>query len=235
MFYYRLVMQQRFEFVSADLERWRTALQPSLVRVEHPPVRSPIGALVKSLISSRTLDPVSLAAYRRLCRRFPSPQQLARAAPAAIRRTIAEVTFAERKAVQLAECMARIEREHADFDLAFLGNMPLNDALAWLERLPGVARKVAAATLNGSWLRRPVFIVDTHVQRVMQRLGFVDPHADIRTISEQVTAGAPDWSGDDFLWFHVATKRLGQLVCRPEAPHCLHCPLAFACPSAGRV
>ncbi|WP_442680382.1 endonuclease III domain-containing protein [Sphingomonas sp. ASY06-1R] len=119
--------------------------------------------------------------------------------------------------------------------LDFLGEVPLKDALAWLEQLPGVARKVSAATLNGSTLRRPVFIVDTHVQRVLQRLGFVGAHADIQAVSEQVTAGAPDWSGDDFLAFHVATKRLGQRVCRPEAPDCAHCPLAFDCPSAGHI
>ena len=228
-------MQQRFDFASADLQRWRAALQPLLVRVELPPRRSPIGALVKSLISGRTLDAVSLAAYHRLCRRFPSPASLARATPAAIRRVIAEVNFAEAKAQWLAASMAQIARERPDFDLDFLGAIPLEAALAWLERLMGVGRKVAAATLNGSRLGRRVFIVDTHVLRVMQRLGFVGPHADIRMASEQVTAGAPDWDGDDFLLFHVATKRLGQLFCRPEAPDCAHCPLAFDCPSAGCV
>ncbi|WP_420136843.1 endonuclease III domain-containing protein [Sphingomonas sp.] len=228
-------MQQRFDFASADLERWRTALAPLLVRVELPPARSPIGALVKSLISSRTLDAVSLAAYHRLCRIYPSPARLARATPAAIQRAIAEVAYADSKAAHLTETMALIQREHPAFDLEFLGEIPLRDALAWLERLPGVARKVAAATLNGSRLRRPVFIVDTHVQRVMQRLEFVGAHADMQLISEQVTAGAPHWSGADFLRFHVATKRLGQTLCRPETPDCVHCPLAFDCPSAGRV
>ncbi len=228
-------MQQRFDFAYPDLARWRAALQPLLLRVELPPGRSPVGALVKSLISSRTLDAVSLAAYNHLCDWFPSPARLARATPAAIQRVIAQVTFAEAKADHLAKSMTRIEQEQPAFDLAFLGEIPLEDALAWLEQLPGVARKVAAATLNGSRLRRPVFIVDTHVQRVMQRLAFVAPHAEIRTISEQVTAAAPRWSGEDFLRFHVATKRLGQLFCRPDAPDCAHCSLSFDCPSAGCV
>lgn len=228
-------MQQRFDFACADLDRWRDALRPLLDTIAPLPRRSPIGALVKSLISGRTRDAVSLAAYERLCRRFPSPAELARAPVARIRHAIADVTFAEAKAQWLTDTMRQIARERPDFDLDFLGTIPLDAALAWLERLPGVARKVAAATLNGSRLNRPVFIVDTHVLRVMLRLGFVGPGADMQAASEQVTAGAPNWGGDGFLLFHIGTKRVGQLFCRPDIPHCVHCPLAFDCPSAGAL
>lgn len=228
-------MQQRFDFASADLERWGDALRALTATIAPLPRRSPIGALVKSLISGRTQDAVSLAAYHWLCRRWPSPDALARAVPNLIARTIADVAFAEAKAQWLVDALAQIVRQRPGFDLDFLGNIPLDDAVAWLESLPGVGRKVAAATLNGSRLNRPIFIVDTHVQRVMRRLGFVDPDADIQTVSEHVTAGAPDWSGDDFLLFHVATKRIGQLFCRPETRHCASCPLAFDCRSAHRA
>jgi endonuclease-3 len=225
-------MQQGFDFASADLERWRTALQPLLEGLSMPPRRPPIGALVKSLISGRTRDAVSLRVYRHLCRVFPSPQLLARARPIAIERAIAEVTFPDIKARWLAEGLQRIGRERPDFDIDFLGSIPIAQGLAWLERLPGVGRKVAAATLNASRLARPVFIVDSHVLRVLQRLGFVAPHAEIRAASEQVTSALPCWSGDDFLRFHIATKRLGQVFCRPHSPDCAHCPLAPDCPSA---
>lgn len=227
-------MQQRFDFASSDLERWREALQPMLEGIVLLPRRSPIGALVKSLISGRTRDPVSLRAYRRLCRLFPSPAHLAGAPAAEIEHAIRDVTFAEIKARWLAEGMRRIRNERPDFDLDFLASLPIAEALLWLERLPGVGRKVAAAALNASRLARPVFIVDTHVLRVLQRLGFVGPRAEIRTASEEVTAALPCWTGDDFLWFHVAVKRLGQTFCRPEAPDCAHCPLSFHCPMASR-
>jgi len=39
--------------------------------------------------------------------------------------------------------------------------------------LPGVGRKVAAPALNASTLAMPVLIVDSHVLRVFERLGFV--------------------------------------------------------------
>jgi len=224
-------MQQRFDFVSSDLERWRLALRPLLKGVVLLPRQRPIDALIKSLISGRTRDAVSGEAYRRVRRIFPLPERLARATPQAIERAIADVTFPEVKASQLSQAMRQIAHERPDFDLDFLGSLPVPRALAWLERLPGVGPKVAAAVLNASLLSRPVLIVDTHVLRVLQRLGFVASNANVCTTSERVTAAVPCWSADDFLLFHVAAKRLGQLFCRPTKPDCRHCPLAFDCPS----
>lgn len=232
MFYPTPLMQQRFDFACADLDRWREALAPLLATLELLPRQSPIGALVKSVISGCTRDAVSLAAYKRLCRRFPSPADLACATTEQIRRIIADVMFAERKAEQITKLMAQIARERPDFDLDFLGEIPLDAALAWLEGLPGVARKVAAAMLNASRLNRAVFIADTHVHRVMQRLGFVGPRATPERVSDHVTAGTRDWSGEEFLLFHVGIKRVGQLFCRPNVTHCAGCPFAFDCPSA---
>jgi len=226
--------QQRFDFASADLDRWVAALGPLLKTMELLPRGSPFDALIKSMISGRTRDAVSLAAYENLRGRFRSPAKLALASCDDIQRVIAEVTYPEIKAQWVTEALAKIAEERPDFDLGFLGRIPLDAALAWLERLPGVARKVAAATLNGSTLNRAVFIVDTHVLRVMQRLAFVGPREDMQSASEQVTAAAPGWSGDDFLELHVGMKRVGQLFCRPDIPHCTTCPLAFDCPSARR-
>jgi endonuclease III len=224
-------MQPSFAFCGGnDVERWRQRLAPG--RDDSPlPGRRPIGQLVKSLISGRTKDPVSLSAYRRLCARFGSARRIAAAPVDEIAATIAEVTFAEAKAQWLSGALAAIAEERQDLALEFLDTLPLDDALAWLERLPGVGRKVAASTLNASTLRRPVFIVDTHVLRVLQRLGFAGPHADARRVSEAMAAAVPHWSGEDFLRFHIACKRLGQQACHAGRPECAACPLAFDCPS----
>jgi len=42
----------------------------------------------------------------------------------------------------------------------------------------------------------------------------------------------PGWCGDDFLMLHFGMKRLGQRICRFDAPDCAACPLAADCPSA---
>jgi len=228
-------MQTGFDFGRSDLDRWRGLMQPLVDQMDSLPRRKPVGQLVKSLISGRTRDAVSLGAYRRLGARYRSAAELADAEPATVETIIADVTFAGAKAEWLVSALCEIRRTHSDFDLDFLREPPLATALGWLERLPGVGRKVAASTLNASLLARPVLIVDTHVLRVLRRLRFVDARAEARDASEAVTAAMPGWDADDFLRFHVMTKRLGQIICHEIEPDCAHCPLSGECPSAGNI
>lgn len=225
-------MQLDMGFLATDIERWHAMLAPAREDALPWPVRSPIGQLVKSLISGRTADPVSLAAYHRLIDRHRSPARIAALSSAEIERLIADVTFAADKAAYLSATLRRLRDEPHGFRLDYLALRPMNEALAFLETLPGVGRKVAASTLNASTLRLPVLIVDTHVWRVLRRLGAVSPAASPRAASEAVTAAMPHWTGEDFLAFHIGTKRLGQRHCRHEAPDCGGCPLRTVCPSA---
>lgn len=224
-------MQVAFAFAAADVARWRARLGPVTVPQRR---RSPVGQLVKSIISARTRDAVSTAAYDRLVVSYGGPAALSRAPPAAVARTIGDVTFAQAKAAQLLAALRRIAAADGGFALDHLAGRPLGEALTWLEQLPGVARKVSASTLNASTLRRPVMIVDTHVLRVLQRLGFVPAAADYRAGSEAVTAAMPSWTGDDFLSLHIALKQLGQAACRWDVPDCAACPLAADCPTGAR-
>jgi endonuclease-3 len=228
-------MQQAFSFLAGDVASWRDRLRAADPVTLPATRRPPIGQMVKSLISAKTRDAVSLAAYHRLLDRYSSFEAMAQADAGVLETTIADVTHADVKARYLAAALRRIAAEQPDFDLAFLGDLPLAAALAWLERLPGVARKVSASTLNASTLGRPVLIVDTHVLRVLIRLGFVPRTADYRAASEAVTAAMPGWRGDDFLLFHVLMKRLGQTVCRWDVPACGVCPLAGDCPIGARI
>ena len=227
-------MQFGFGFLERDIVRWRDRLMPLLDDIYLLPPRRPIGQLIKSMISGRTLDAVSQAAYDRLVARYGSPSRLAAAPILEIEKVIIDVTFAQDKARHVVSALGLLQRSPGGLALAGLGAMPLDRALDFLETLPGVGRKVAASTLNASTLARPVLIVDTHVLRVLRRLGAVPDHADIRTASEKVTAELAGWSGRDFLLLHVMMKRLGQLFCHDAAPQCRACPLADDCPSAGR-
>jgi endonuclease III len=225
-------MQRQFDFLAVDIERWRGRLAPMLKGVEMLPRRRPIGQLVKSIMSSRTRDAVSQAAFDRLTRHYCTVGRLAASKPKAVEAIISDVTHAPAKAEWLVAALARIRHEYGGFDLGFMGEMPLADSLACLERLDGVRRKVAASTLNASTLGLPVLIVDTHVLRVLRRLSAISPTASYREASDAVTGAMADWTGDDFLLFHVAMKRLGQAFCHDRAPNCRACPLAADCPTA---
>jgi endonuclease-3 len=194
--------------------------------------QDPISQLIKSLISSHTPDEVSEAVYRRLASRYPDWSELAAAPSNEIEAAIADVTQAQAKARQLSRALRRIAASHPDFRLDFLGHLPVEQAVRWLERLPGVGRKVAAETLNFSTLNRPAFVIDTHVLRVLRRLGFVGPKADIRRAYYAVMAAAEYWSAKELAELHVAMKRLGQTVCRAGEPRCERCPISEHCKTA---
>ena len=225
-------MQDPFDFIAADVASWTDPLTQHFGRLVGEQRRRPLAQFVKSMISSRTRDEVSLEAYRRLGRRWPRALDLARASPAAIEETIFDVTFPDKKAEYLPTALRMIEAQVPDLDLDCLTLFTLDEALGWLERLPGVGRKVAAATLNASTLGLRVFIVDSHVHRVLVRLGFIPRTATPRTASERVTASSPSLDAEDLLQLFAQMKRLGQTICRLEAPQCPLCPLIDHCRTA---
>lgn len=225
-------MQQSFGFEDAEIVWWRCQLSSRLGRLVPERRRGPLSQLVKSLISSRTRDAVSLAAYNRLVRIWPHPASLAAASPDEVERAISTVTFAEAKAPHLLATLRMIGEERPDYDLDFLARWPEMRSLVWLERHPGVGRKVAAATLNASTLGKRVFIVDSHVHRVLHRLGYIREKEPPKAASERVTSSARSLDADGLLELFAQMKLLGQTICRFEAPDCARCPLASRCRTA---
>lgn len=197
-------------------------------------VRTPIGQLVKSLIGGRTRDEVSLYAYHRLLDAYPSWSDLAAAPAADVEAVIGAVTFPEIKARHLHQALHVIAVSHPDFDLSFLGRLSVARALSWLERLPGVGRKVAASTLNFSTLRMPAFVIDTHVLRILQRFGFIGSKAGILAAYDAVIGMMAGWSAAELAELHILMKRLGQEICQADQGLCAACPLNRQCRSSGK-
>lgn len=227
---YDSAMQMAFDFGATEDMAWvREQLRSCFGRADPVPVRAPIGQLVKSLISNRTLDEISLAAYRRLVDAYPEWPALAEASTGDVEALIGDVTFPDVKARHLGEALRAIRARHPDFDLDFLGLMSVAEALAWLEHLPGVGRKVSASTLNFSTLQMPAFVVDTHVLRVVCRYGSVRSTTDIRIAYEAAMAMVPRWSAADLAELHILMKRLGQTICRHGRARCAACPIRRRC------
>lgn len=144
-------MQRMLGFgATQDIEWIRQRLISRFGRPSPVRLRTPIAQLVKSSISGRTRDEVSLYAYHRLIGAYPDWSDIARAATADIEAAIGIVTFPEVKARYLRDALHAIAARRPDFDLTFLGAQGVARALEWLERLPGVGRKVSASTLNFS-------------------------------------------------------------------------------------
>jgi endonuclease-3 len=226
-------MKNMFDFGDgAKLVQLRDLLIARFGRPEIGALREPMGQLVKSLISSRTRDEVSLPAYARLARAYPRWADMVAAPQGEIEAVIKDVTFADVKAGHLKRTLMVIATAHPDFRLDFLAAMPVPQALAWLERLPGVGRKVAAATLSFSTLRRPALVIDTHILRVLRRIGIVRPNATTENAYNIVMAAVDGWGADDLAELHSLMKCLGKTLCRFDRACCDDCPIESHCKTA---
>ncbi|MGP1395554.1 MAG: endonuclease III domain-containing protein [Inquilinaceae bacterium] len=157
-----------------------------------------------------------------------------RDAPASdIQNIIGAVTFADVKAPRLKAALQAITGADGRSTLECLESLAVEDALAWLERLPGVGRKAAAATLNFSTLRKAALVIDTHHLRVLRRLQFIGGHSSPTQAHDRITPLLPrEWSAADVDEHHRIMKILGQRICRHQAPICRRCPLSDLCPTA---
>lgn len=193
----------------------------------------PVSQLVMSLIGGRTRGEVSAAAFQALLMRFDGWEAVRDATVGEIEETIAGVTFADVKAKHLKAALEVITTAHGRLTLDKLKDLTVEDALVWLERLPGVGRKVAAATLNFSTLCMTALVIDTHHLRVLHRLGLIRRRSSSTQAYEHIMPLLPrDWSAVDFSEHHHLMKRLGQTVCCHGTPHCVRCPLSGLCPTA---
>ena len=193
----------------------------------------PVSQFVMAMIGGRTREAESRAAFGRLLAGFDGWEAVRDAPGLAVRTAIAPVNFAELKAGRLQAALSAITARRRRIELDFLAELPVAAALGWLERLPGVGRKVSAATLNFSTLRMPALVVDTHHLRVVRRLGLVRPRATTEEAYRRLVSRLPPaWDAAALDDHHQLLKRLGQQLCGAEDPRCEACPLRDLCPGA---
>jgi endonuclease-3 len=218
-----------FSDQSADLRSIRDRLRIAFGRDRSGVRVSAINQFIRSFISSRTLDWQSDRAFTRLLNRYNGPEALAEASAPEIEAALEGVQFADKKARELKAALLHIRARAGSIDLEFLADLDVGTALLWLEQIRGVGRKIAAATLNFSALRKRAFVVDTHIIRIMRRFGFVKPNAETEDVYDAVMAAARDMSADDLYEFHWHLRRLGQHTCKALKANCSVCPLTETC------
>ena len=130
------------------------------------------------------------------------------------------------KARRIKTMLGAIADEIGTLDLERLARAPREEAIEFLERLPGVGRKTAACVLLFSF-DRPEMPVDTHVYRVASRLGLIRPAASFEEAHDTLLALTDP---ADVFELHVNLIRHGRRICTARNPGCRECPLLRLCP-----
>lgn len=193
----------------------------------------PLGQLVSSLLSHRTLNRDSGLAMRRLRERFATWEAVRDADTNEVEEAIAPATWPEQKAPRIQQVLRSIaERRDGALSLDFLAAMSVREARDWLEAMPGVGPKTSAAVLLFSRLRMPALPVDSHHHRVAQRLGLiperVGPGPAHRLLEAQLP---PHWDAQQVYDNHEALMLHGQRCCFHRAPACARCVVLDLCPT----
>lgn len=184
-----------------------------------------VGSLVRTILSQNTTDTNSGRAYSELRERMPTWGEVRRADVRSIEAAIRGGGLARIKAKRIKRILAEIEREAGEIDLGFLRSMDTAAVVEYLKRFKGVGSKTAACVALFD-LKREIMPVDTHIHRVVGRLGIVgrprDRDATYRALEGIVPEGRS-------LALHVNLIRLGREYCHPARPRCDACPIRRRC------
>ena len=182
----------------------------------------PFELLIATVLSAQTTDVLVNKVTPDLFARYPDAESLARANRADVERIIGRIGMFRQKAKNVVGLAEKIVKDHG-------GKVP--ETLAELVQLPGVGRKTANVVLGVAFGAAEGVVVDTHVQRIAQRLGW-SRNGEPEKIERDLMLLFPRESWDRLghvLVFH------GRRVCFARKPACPTCVVNDACPSAFRA
>jgi endonuclease-3 len=190
------------------------------------PGDDPVDTLVGTILSANTNDINSGRAFDQLRVRFGGDWNAVRTAPpSAIKEAIRPAGMYNQKAPHLVAALEKLWQERGDYSLDFLTTLPTDEALTYLTSFPGVGHKTASIVLlfcfNGA-----AFPVDTHVQRISQRLGICRRRANPEQIKKIWETLQPP---EHYYPLHLNLIRHGREICQARTPRCSQCPLAAWC------
>lgn len=173
-------------------------------------------SLLATLLSARTTDKQVLKVFPVFRKKFPTWKKLAAADVASIAREISTIGLYKSKAKAIHGLAQKILKE-------FGGKVP--STMEELVSLPGVGRKTASCVLSYVF-GIPAIAVDTHVFRIVHRLGWTH-----KKTPEQVERDLKQIIPQS-LWNETnrTMVQFGRDVCRAGTPQCWRCPVSALCP-----
>lgn len=173
--------------------------------------------LVAVILSAQCTDARVNIVTGPLFERYPDAQALADADVAEVEQLIHSVGFYKNKARNIVLASRKIVQE-------FGGEVP--SSLEELITLPGVGRKTANV-IRGNIYDEPSIVVDTHVKRISNKLGFTK-ETDPEKVEYALMKVLPK---DHWIMYNIQIITLGRQICVARRPKCGECFLKEYCPS----
>ncbi len=180
----------------------------------------PYELLVATVLSAQCTDDRVNQTTPALFEKYPDVEAMAKAKQSAVEQMIRSTGFYRNKARALREAARDIVDKHG-------GEVP--DTMDELLNLRGVARKTANVVLGNAYGINEGVVVDTHVRRLSQRLGFTE-QTNPEKIERDLMALFPrkHWT----MLSHLLIWH-GRATCKARNPDCDNCCISKVCPKIG--
>jgi len=187
--------------------------------------------LVFLILSRMTQEVKYLRTYQALREALPDWGLVMDAPAEQLEDVLQYAGLAATKSRHIQAILKEIEAREGALDLSRLRMLSDDEVEEYLCSLPGVSRKTARCVMLYA-LGRDTCPVDTHVWRVMQRLGVAPDkpwnEGDGQRLEELIPTGLR-------ASLHVTLVAHGRSICRARRPLCDECVLMRLCPSANWV
>lgn len=203
----------------------RTAKVIEFLEKEYPNAKTALNytnsleILVATMLSAQTTDVRVNIVTAKLFKKYRSPNDYVNAETKELEQDIRSTGFYHNKARNLQNCCRLLIEKF---------NSQVPRTMDELLELPGVARKTANIVLYNAYGIISGIAVDTHVNRLSQRIGLTenDDSAKIEQDLMRITPKEKWMKLTDLLIFH------GRQVCAAKKPKCEVCVLNKYCPCA---
>src|SRR5919197_1596520 len=180
--------------------------------------RDELELLVSVMLSAQTTDVTVNRVTEQLFRKYRRPEDYLAVPEAELEADVRPTGTFRQKARNLRAAMRLLLEE-------FDGQVPTR--LEDLVRLPGVGRKTANVVAAERGATQGI-VVDTHVRRLSQRLGFTRAHDPVKIERDlQRLVPKPDWGRFPHLLIWN-----GRRVCIAQRPRCEGCVVNELCPAS---
>jgi endonuclease-3 len=217
-FFEKIEAEKPFKYIVQNLENTYGVPKPA-------PKSDALSMLINIILSQATSDANSDRTFRNLKKRFANWENVLAAQESEIADTIRLGGLANQKASVIKDLLQQIKKARGTLSLKFIEKMPDDEARDFLQNFRGIGPKTIACTLLFA-CHKEVFPIDTHIFRVLRRMGILPEKITDANAHRLLDKLAPKGK---FYSLHVNLIRLGRTICRPREPLCEQCPLIEYC------
>lgn len=173
--------------------------------------------LIAVILSAQCTDARVNIVTAELFQKYDTLEKFAEADLAELEQDIHSIGFYHSKAKNIISCCR-------DLIIKFGGEVP--SSIEDLTSLAGVGRKTANV-IRGNVFHEPSVVVDTHVKRISNRLGFTK-ESDPAKIEQDLMKVLPR---DHWILYNMQIITFGRNICFARSPKCSECFLQDLCKS----